>query len=90
MSVGCAALKSRLRWCLTGQLLLMFNIFNSTLTIYEGTPIQNNVDELFALLRFLKIQPFSDWDEFKYRIIVPLKNGRAKVALKRLQVCWNF
>ena len=68
MSLACAALNARLRWCLT------------------GTPIQNNVDELYALLRFLKIQPFSDWDEFKARIVVPLKGGRVKVAIQRLQV----
>lgn len=51
-----------------------------------GTPIQNNVDELYALLRFLRIVPFSNYDEFKARISTPMKSGRVKVAIQRLQL----
>ncbi|TIA90490.1 hypothetical protein E3P81_02471 [Wallemia ichthyophaga] len=51
-----------------------------------GTPIQNNVDELYALLRFLRIEPFRHYDEFKTRISTPMKSGRVKVAIARLQL----
>ncbi|KAJ3023474.1 hypothetical protein HKX48_002901 [Thoreauomyces humboldtii] len=39
----------------------------------SGTPIQNNVGELYSLLKFLDISPFCDWDYFRKQVIVPLK-----------------
>jgi SNF2 family DNA or RNA helicase len=50
-----------------------------------GTPIQNNVDELYSLLRFLKIQPLSDYSTFKKTISVPIMNGDTQIAMSRLK-----
>ncbi|GFZ45489.1 Hydrolase acting on acid anhydrides to facilitate cellular and subcellular movement [Saitozyma sp. JCM 24511] len=51
-----------------------------------GTPIQNNVDELYSLLHFLRAKPLDDWGVFKERISSLVKDGRTKLAMKRLHV----
>jgi SNF2 family DNA or RNA helicase len=48
---------------------------------------QNNVTELYSLIKFLRIKPLSIWEEFNDKIAKPVKNGRgANRAMKRLQV----
>ncbi|KAF9045436.1 SNF2 family N-terminal domain-containing protein [Panaeolus papilionaceus] len=52
-----------------------------------GTPMQNNVTELFSLLKFLRTKPLSQWDTFNEQIAKPVNSGRGAVrAMKRLQV----
>jgi SNF2 family DNA or RNA helicase len=36
--------------------------------VMTGTPMMNSIDELFPLLRFLKIKPYSDWHRFNQEI----------------------
>lgn len=48
--------------------------------------MQNNVEELYSLLRFLCLRPLDDWNEFKVKIAQPIKNGRPQRAIKRLHV----
>ncbi|KND04287.1 uncharacterized protein SPPG_08811 [Spizellomyces punctatus DAOM BR117] len=50
-----------------------------------GTPIQNNIGELYSLVFFLKIKPFCEWTEFKKKIEQPFKRGRHKRAIARVQ-----
>lgn len=50
-----------------------------------GTPIQNNVDELYSLLRFLRIQPLSEYATFKKNISIPIMNGDTRLAMSRLK-----
>lgn len=54
----------------------------------SGTPIQNNVMELYALLKFLRTPPFDDLKLFKEKIATPLQStsqARVNWALKRLR-----
>ncbi|KAB8345962.1 hypothetical protein FH972_023014 [Carpinus fangiana] len=50
-----------------------------------GTPMQNNLDELQSLIRFLNIKPYNDLKAWKDQIGGPMKNGRGGLAMKRLQ-----
>ncbi|ODA82217.1 hypothetical protein RJ55_00724 [Drechmeria coniospora] len=50
----------------------------------SGTPMQNNLDELQSLVRFLRIAPYDDLKQWKEHIDVPLKNGKGHVAIRRL------
>ncbi|KAI9483185.1 MAG: SNF2 family N-terminal domain-containing protein [Benjaminiella poitrasii] len=47
-----------------------------------ATPIQNKIDELYSLIKFLRIRPFCDWDEFRDTILKPLKSGNPRKAIK--------
>ncbi|KAK3829267.1 MAG: SNF2 family N-terminal domain-containing protein [Benniella sp.] len=51
-----------------------------------GTPVQNNVEELFSLIRFLAIKPYCDWDEFRTKIATPMKKTKQYgPAMQRVQ-----
>lgn len=51
-----------------------------------GTPMQNNLDELQSLIKFLRIKPYDDLPTWKDQITRPMNNGRGGLALRRLQV----
>lgn len=51
-----------------------------------GTPMQNNLDELQSLIKFLRIQPYCDMSNWKDSITGPMKNGRGNLAMRRLQI----
>jgi len=53
-----------------------------------GTPMMNNVEELFSLIQFLRIKPYCESDKFNYDIKRPLKSHsehQRKQAMQRLQ-----
>lgn len=50
-----------------------------------GTPMQNNLDELQSLIKFLRIKPYDELKNWKDSITGPMKNGRGVLAMKRLQ-----
>ncbi|EIN06926.1 hypothetical protein PUNSTDRAFT_90645 [Punctularia strigosozonata HHB-11173 SS5] len=54
--------------------------------VLTGTPMQNNVEELYSLFKFLGIRPLNDWDHFNTHINKPVKSGKSARAMKRLQI----
>jgi SNF2 family DNA or RNA helicase len=50
-----------------------------------GTPMQNNLDELQSLIKFLRIKPYDNLGEWRDQIDRPMKNGRGDIAIKRLR-----
>ncbi|KAL9617600.1 MAG: hypothetical protein Q9160_007613 [Pyrenula sp. 1 TL-2023] len=51
-----------------------------------GTPMQNNLDELQSLIKFLRIKPYDELPAWREQITKPMNNGRGGLAIKRLQV----
>ncbi|GAW11441.1 hypothetical protein ANO14919_007870 [Xylariales sp. No.14919] len=49
-----------------------------------GTPLMNRLDELYPLIRFLRIAPYQEWDNFR-RNLTSIKGGETR-ALKQLHV----
>lgn len=41
-----------------------------------GTPLQNCIDELYALVRFLRVDPWSTWSAWRKAVTLPLERGR--------------
>mmetsp|Transcript_46753 Transcript_46753/g.111191 ORF Transcript_46753/g.111191 Transcript_46753/m.111191 type:complete len:958 (+) Transcript_46753:80-2953(+) len=50
-----------------------------------GTPIQNSVEDIYSLARFLQLEPFDKQDWFNRTIVRPLKNQDV-AGFERLQV----
>jgi len=50
-----------------------------------GTPIQNSVEDVFSLARFLGLEPFNKFEWFNRTLLRPLKS-RDPVGFERLQV----
>ncbi|KAK5995067.1 putative ATP-dependent helicase [Cladobotryum mycophilum] len=50
----------------------------------SGTPMQNNLDELQSLVKFLRIKPYDDIREWKEQIEKPMKGGKGHIAIHRL------
>ena len=40
----------------------------------SGTPIQNKIEELYPLIRFLDIKPYNDWNKFNNSIVSSFNN----------------
>jgi SNF2 family DNA or RNA helicase len=51
-----------------------------------GTPLQNNLDELHSLIKFLRIAPLDDLAAWKESISRPMQQNRGKIAIERLRV----
>ncbi|KAL7938686.1 SNF2 family N-terminal domain-containing protein [Trichoderma chlorosporum] len=50
----------------------------------SGTPMQNNLEELQSLIKFLRIRPYDDLKSWKDQIELPMKGGKGHIALGRL------
>ena len=53
--------------------------------VLTGTPVQNRLDDVGSLFRFLHIKPFDDKDSWGRHIAAPLRNGNEQ-ALQSLRV----
>jgi SNF2 family DNA or RNA helicase len=47
----------------------------------SGTPMQNNVEEMYSLVKFCRIRPYNDWAKFSKDIAGPIRRkGKARYA----------
>jgi len=51
-----------------------------------GTPMMNNVDELFSLVHFLRIKPYSSWEKFRMDFSNPLRSGGEELKAKSMRM----
>ncbi|KAJ7150906.1 SNF2 family N-terminal domain-containing protein [Mycena crocata] len=52
-----------------------------------ATPMQNEVEDFYPLMKLLRIKPLNDWDQFNLQVAKPIKKGAgASLAMRRLQV----
>ncbi|KAJ3745238.1 P-loop containing nucleoside triphosphate hydrolase protein, partial [Lentinula raphanica] len=55
-----------------------------------GTPMQNDLAELYPIFQFLRIKPFSSWKTFNEQIARPVKSGRgANRAMNLHETCYS-
>jgi len=50
-----------------------------------GTPMQNNLDELQSLIKFLRVKPWNDLSVWRDQVTRPMSSGHGGVAIQRLQ-----
>ncbi|MCJ1353031.1 MAG: hypothetical protein MMC33_003015 [Icmadophila ericetorum] len=54
----------------------------------SGTPMMNNVTELYSLIHFLRIKPYNEWEKFSVDFAKPLKSNSMhskEKSMKQLQ-----
>ncbi|KAG5518411.1 hypothetical protein PMAC_002804 [Pneumocystis sp. 'macacae'] len=54
-----------------------------------GTPIQNSIDELYSLFKFLRIKPLNDFSIWKEQITKTISQGTDEISLKKLKIILN-
>nr|POF17062.1 putative atp-dependent helicase c23e6.02 [Quercus suber] len=50
-----------------------------------GTPMMNNADELYSLIAFLRMRPYSSWEKFRLDFSVPLLKGTTEMKEQAMQ-----
>lgn len=51
-----------------------------------GTPMMNNVDELYSLVHFLRIRPYSSWEKFRMDFSNPLRSNSDELKAKSMRM----
>lgn len=51
-----------------------------------GTPMMNNIGELFSLIHFLRIKPYCEWEKFRFDFVTPLKSANDSYRSKSMKM----
>lgn len=52
-----------------------------------GTPMMNNIGELYSLIHFLRIKPYCQWEKFRFDFVTPLKSNLGEQIHHRVDLC---
>ncbi|KAI6011715.1 SNF2 family N-terminal domain-containing protein, partial [Pisolithus microcarpus] len=63
-----------------------FNVVGKYQWCFTGTPIQNWVEDLYSMFKFLNVEPLGDLQEFRKFILKPIKGGQDMVQNDALQL----
>jgi SWI/SNF-related matrix-associated actin-dependent regulator of chromatin subfamily A3 len=56
----------------------------------SGTPLQNSLNDLFSLVRFLRLEPFTDRSVWTQHIGALVKSGNNELGIERLQFIMRY
>jgi SNF2 family DNA or RNA helicase len=51
-----------------------------------GTPMMNNIGELYSLIHFLRIKPYCQWEKFRLDFVTPLKTEIEEQRAKSMRM----
>lgn len=51
-----------------------------------GTPMMNNIGELYSLIHFLRIKPYCQWEKFRLDFVTPLKSNYDEYRSKAMRM----
>jgi SNF2 family DNA or RNA helicase len=51
-----------------------------------GTPMMNNIGELYSLIHFLRIKPYCHWEKFRFDFVTPLKSVDGEYRKKSMKM----
>ncbi|KAL8992413.1 MAG: hypothetical protein Q9169_007121, partial [Polycauliona sp. 2 TL-2023] len=60
-------------------------LISQTRFAMSGTPMQNNITELYSLIRFLRIKPYSDYNKFTLDFTRPMKSTYEEEKARAMQ-----
>ena len=86
-AVAACLLRAKSRFCMTGIFTILISL--CIMLMCEGTPMMNSIEELYSLVKFLRISPWMDSHKFSSNFTRPLKrqSDSAKTqAMQKLQV----
>ncbi|GAA97307.1 uncharacterized protein L969DRAFT_49570 [Mixia osmundae IAM 14324] len=68
-----------------------FDLVASFRWCLTGTPIQNSIEDLYSLFKFLRVKPLDDLAHFKSKFVTPMKANKQstaamETAIKRIRV----
>lgn len=66
---------------LSKRAMAVFGLRATRRWVVTGTPMQNNIDELYSLVRFLGVYPWSLWTAWQQAISDPFRSGDIAGAL---------
>ena len=69
--------------------ILLISLKSEKRWCVTGTPIQNNLKDLWALFAFLNVKPYSNWTHYKKMVMDKMKHGEEDAVHKRINAIFS-